>query len=33
MTMLAKRPEQRFQTPADAARALERVAKFQGVTL
>jgi serine/threonine-protein kinase len=33
MTMLAKRPEQRFQTPAEAARALERVAKFQGVTL
>jgi serine/threonine-protein kinase len=33
MTMLAKRPEQRFQTPAETARALERVAKFQGVTL
>jgi hypothetical protein len=33
LTMLAKRPEQRFQTPEDAARTLERVAKFQGVTL
>jgi serine/threonine-protein kinase len=33
MVMLAKRPEQRFQRPADAARALERVAKFQGVAL
>jgi pSer/pThr/pTyr-binding forkhead associated (FHA) protein len=33
MTMLEKRPENRFQTPADAARALERVAKFQGLTL
>ncbi len=31
--MLAKRPELRFQTPAEAARALERVAKFQGVAL
>jgi serine/threonine-protein kinase len=33
MKMLAKPPEQRFQTPAEAARALERVAKFQGVIL
>ncbi len=31
MKMLAKQPERRFQTPAEAARALERVAKFQGV--
>lgn len=33
MVMLAKRPELRHQTPAEAARALERVAKYQGVTL
>ena len=33
MKMLAKRPEMRFQTPAEAARALERVAKFQGIEL
>jgi eukaryotic-like serine/threonine-protein kinase len=33
MTMLAKRPEMRFQTPAEAARALERLAKFQGIAL
>jgi serine/threonine protein kinase len=33
MVMLAKRPELRYQTPADAARALERLAKFQGVML
>jgi serine/threonine protein kinase len=33
MVMLAKRPELRHQTPADAARALERVAKYQGVTI
>jgi len=33
MTMLAKRPELRYQTPADVARALEKVAKFQGVAL
>jgi serine/threonine-protein kinase len=33
MVMLAKRPELRHQTPAETARALERVAKFQGVTL
>jgi serine/threonine protein kinase len=33
MLMLAKRPEMRYQTPAEAARALERIAKFQGMTL
>jgi serine/threonine protein kinase len=33
MTMLAKRPELRYQTPAETARALERVAKYQGVAL
>jgi serine/threonine protein kinase len=33
MTMLAKRPELRYQTPAETARALERVAKYQGVPL
>jgi serine/threonine protein kinase len=33
MVMLAKRTELRHQTPADAARALERLAKYQGVTL
>jgi serine/threonine protein kinase len=33
MTMLQKHPEKRFQTPADAARALEHVAKFQGLAL
>ncbi len=33
MLMLAKRPELRYQTPAEVARALERVAKFQGVSL
>jgi serine/threonine-protein kinase len=33
MVMLAKRPELRYQTPADAARALEHVAKFQGMTV
>jgi len=32
MTMLAKRPERRFQAPAQAARALEQVAKSQGIT-
>ena len=31
--MLAKRPEMRYQTPAEAARALERVAKYQGVAV
>jgi serine/threonine protein kinase len=33
MVMLAKRPELRYQTPADAARALERIAKFQGMSV
>jgi hypothetical protein len=33
MVMLAKRPESRFQTPAEAARALERIARFQGMTV
>ena len=33
MMMLAKRPELRYQTPAQAARALEQVAKFQGMTI
>jgi serine/threonine-protein kinase len=33
MVMLAKRPEMRHQTPTEAARALERLAKYQGVTL
>ncbi|MFI5459077.1 MAG: protein kinase [Isosphaerales bacterium] len=33
MTMLAKRPELRFQTPAQAARALEQVAKSHGMTV
>jgi serine/threonine protein kinase len=32
LAMLAKRPELRPQTPADVARTLERVAKYQGVT-
>jgi serine/threonine-protein kinase len=33
MVMLAKRPEQRYQTPAQAARTLEQVAKYQGMSL
>jgi len=33
MLMLAKRPELRYQTPAQAARALEQVAKFQGLAV
>jgi len=33
MVMLAKRPEARYQTPAKAARALERIAKFQGTSV
>jgi serine/threonine-protein kinase len=33
MVTLAKRPEMRYQTPAEAARALERVARFQGMSL
>lgn len=33
MMMMAKRPEMRYQTPTEAARALERIAKFQGMAL
>ncbi len=33
MLMLAKRPEMRYQTPTEAARALERIAKFQGMAV
>jgi serine/threonine-protein kinase len=33
MVMLAKRPEMRYQTPGEAARALERVAKYQGMSV
>jgi len=33
MLMLSKRPEMRYQTPAQAARALEQVAKYQGVSV
>jgi serine/threonine protein kinase len=33
MLMLAKRPELRYQTPTEAARALERIAKFQGMAI
>jgi hypothetical protein len=33
MVLLAKRPELRYQTPAQAARALEQVAKFQGISV
>jgi len=33
MRMLAKRPEDRFQTPGDLVRDLERAAKYNGLTL
>ncbi len=33
MLMLSKRPESRYQTPALVARALEQVAKFQGLSV
>jgi serine/threonine protein kinase len=33
MMLLAKRPELRYQTPAQTARALEQVAKYQGLSV
>jgi serine/threonine protein kinase len=33
MKMLAKRPDQRYQTASELVKDLERVAKFQGVTV
>jgi serine/threonine protein kinase len=33
MKTMAKRPEQRYQTPAALLKDLERIAKFQGMTL
>jgi serine/threonine protein kinase len=33
LMMLAKRPEMRYQTPAQAARALEQIAKYQGIAV
>jgi eukaryotic-like serine/threonine-protein kinase len=33
MMLLAKRPELRYQTPAQTARALEHVAKYQGLSV
>jgi serine/threonine protein kinase len=33
MLMLSKRPELRYQTPAQAARALEQVARYQGIAV
>lgn len=33
MMMMAKRPEKRYQTPTEAARALERIARLQGMAL
>lgn len=33
LMMLAKRPEMRYQTPAEVARELERIAKYQGMVI
>ena len=33
MRMLAKRPEDRFQTPAELLKELERIGKYQGLDL
>jgi hypothetical protein len=33
MVILARRPEMRHRIPAEAARASERVAKYQGVAV
>jgi serine/threonine protein kinase len=33
LKMMAKRPELRYQTPADLVKDLERLAKFQGMTV
>jgi serine/threonine protein kinase len=33
MLMMSKRPELRYQTPAQAARALEQVARYQGMAV
>ena len=33
LRMLAKRPEDRFQTPAGLLKDLERIGKFQNITL
>ena len=33
LRMIAKRSEDRFRTPSDLLRDLERVGKFQGISL